>query len=148
MNPVGKIIKVLLAIIVSAAIVFGLQGCKKDSPAPAPSPSPSQPPTLGNQAPSGGESGGMNERVVELKVTDNGYEPDPITLKKGEPVVLKVTRLTDQTCATEFVLDEHDINQKLPLNETVTIRFTPEQTGELKYGCGMDKMISGRFTIQ
>jgi plastocyanin domain-containing protein len=132
MNPVGKIIKVLLALIVSGAIIFGLQGCKKDMPAAGASAVAAAP----------------GERTVEIKVTDDGFQPSPITLTKGQPVLLKVTRTTDATCATDFVLDEHKIHEKLPLNQTVAIRFTPEQTGELKYGCAMDKMISGRFVIQ
>lgn len=138
MNPVGKIVKVLLAVIVSAALVYGLQGCKKD----APTPSPAQPPTTSAQG------SAADEQVIDLKVTEDGFVPSPITLKKGQPVVVRVTRQTDDTCATDFILDEYNIKQKLPLNETVTIRFTPQQTGELKYGCAMDKMISGRFKIE
>jgi plastocyanin domain-containing protein len=140
MTPVGKIVKILLALTVVGALVAGLQGCKRDTPPPA----PAQPPTLSEKAAGAAPA----ERVVEMKVTDNGFEPSPVTLKKGEPVTVKVTRVTDNTCATDFVLDEHNINQKLPLNQTVAIHFTPEKTGELKYGCAMQKMISGRFVIE
>lgn len=143
MTPVGKIVKILLALTVAAALVAGLQGCKRDAPPP---PAPAQPPTLSEKA--AGVAAPSGERVVAIKVTDNGFEPNPINLKKGEPVRLQVTRTTDNTCATEFVLDEHNINQKLPLNEAVAIRFTPDKTGELKYGCAMQKMISGRFVIE
>jgi plastocyanin domain-containing protein len=143
MTPIGKIIKILLALIASAAVVMGLQGCKRETPPP----SPAQPPRLAVSTAEAAPSP-SKERVVEIKVTEKGFQPDPITLKKGEPVTLKVTRTTDNTCATEFVLDEHQLNQKLPLNETVAIRFTPAKTGELKYGCAMDKMISGRFVIE
>jgi plastocyanin domain-containing protein len=142
MTPVGKIVKILLALIASAAVVMGAQGCKRE-----PAPTPAQPPRIAagraEAAPASSK-----DRVVEIKVTDNGFEPDPITLKRGEPVLLKVTRTTDNTCATDFVLDEHHINQKLPLNETVSIRFTPDKGGELKYGCAMGKMVGGRFVIE
>jgi plastocyanin domain-containing protein len=140
MTPVGKIVKILLALTVVGVLVAGLQGCKRDTPPPA----PAQPPTLSEKA----AGAAPVERVVEMKVTDNGFEPSPVTLKKGEPVTVKVTRVTDNTCATDFVLDEHNINQKLPLNQTVAIHFTPEKTGELKYGCAMQKMVSGRFVIE
>ena len=136
MNPVGKIIKVLLALIVSGVIIYGLQGCKKEAASTT------------SGASTSASAAAPGERTVEIKVTDDGFVPSPITLKKGEPVLLKVTRTTDATCATDFVLDEAKINEKLPLNQTVSIRFTPEQTGELKYGCAMDKMISGRFVVQ
>lgn len=88
------------------------------------------------------------ERVVVMQVTSKGYEPSPVTLRKGEPVLLKVTRKTDRTCAREFVLDEHDLNVPLPLEQEVSIRFTPAKAGTLKYGCGMDKMISGKFLVE
>jgi plastocyanin domain-containing protein len=140
MTPVGKIVKIVLALIVSAAVVMTMQGCKREPP-----PLPAQPPKL---AAAEAAPASSKERVVEIKVTEEGFRPNPITLKKGEPVMLKVTRTTDNTCATDFVLDEHHINQKLPLNQAVAIRFTPEKTGELKYGCAMQKMISGRFVIE
>ncbi|MEN9797244.1 MAG: hypothetical protein RL653_940 [Pseudomonadota bacterium] len=88
------------------------------------------------------------EREIVLKVTAKGYEPSPVTLKKGEPVHLRVTRTTDRTCATEFVLDEHKLDVALPLDKEVSIRFTPGKGGTLKYGCGMDKMISGTFVVE
>jgi plastocyanin domain-containing protein len=86
--------------------------------------------------------------VVTLSVTENGFEPDRVRVKGGEPVKLVVTRKTDKTCATELVLPQHDINQKLPLGEPVEIAFTPEKSGELKYGCGMDQMISGVLLVE
>lgn len=88
------------------------------------------------------------EREIVLKVTAKGYEPSPLKLKKGEPVHLRVTRTTDRTCATEFVLDEHKLDVPLPLDQEVSIRFTPGKAGTLKYGCGMDKMISGSFVVE
>jgi plastocyanin domain-containing protein len=96
----------------------------------------------------GSQKSAAAEREVVLKVTTKGYEPSPLTLKKGEPVHLRVTRTTDRTCATEFVLDEHKLDVALPLDKEVSIRFTPGKTGTLKYGCGMDKMISGTFVVE
>ena len=88
------------------------------------------------------------ERVVVMQVTSKGYEPSPLALKKGEPVLLQVTRKTDRTCAKEFVLDEHGLNVPLPLDQEVSIRFTPAKAGTLVYGCHMDKMISGKFVVE
>jgi len=143
MTPVGKIMKLLLAMTVTAAIALGVAGCKKDE-APAEAPRTEAPKAEAPKA----EAAPGEKRVIEIKVTENGYEPSPITLTRGQPVELKVTRTTDATCATEFILDEYKIEEKLPLNETVTINFTPEQSGELKYGCAMGKMISGRFRVE
>lgn len=84
---------------------------------------------------------------VEMSVTEKGFEPQNIRVKKGEPVTLIITRKTDTTCATEIVIDEHKIKTVLPLNKPVTVTFTPSKTGALKYGCAMNKMIGGVITI-
>lgn len=87
-------------------------------------------------------------RKVSITITEKGYEPPRVALRKGEPVELVVTRVTDATCATELILEEAGLDLKLPLNEAVTARFTPEKTGELRYGCAMGKMIAGVFAVQ
>lgn len=84
---------------------------------------------------------------VEMSVTEKGFEPQNIRVKKGLPVTLVITRKTDITCATEIVIDEHKIKTPLPLNKAVTVTFTPSKTGALKYGCAMNKMIGGVITI-
>jgi plastocyanin domain-containing protein len=87
-------------------------------------------------------------RIVEITVSEAGFEPSPIKVKKGEPLKLKVTRKTEQTCATELVIKSAKINVPLPLNKTVEIPFTPDKTGELKYGCAMGMMISGVLLVE
>jgi len=86
--------------------------------------------------------------TIQIAVTEAGYEPDPIKVKKGEPLKLVFTRKTDATCAKELVIDEPKIHVKLPLNEPVTVAFTPSKSGELKYGCAMNKMVSGVIVVE
>ena len=57
-------------------------------------------------------------RVVEMAVTDAGFEPSKVKVKKGEKVRFVVTRKTDSTCAKEIVIKDHGINQPLPLTNT------------------------------
>jgi plastocyanin domain-containing protein len=87
-------------------------------------------------------------QTVQMKVTDKGFEPATVTVKKGEPVTLVITRMTDATCATDIVIDDYGINTKLPLNKAVTVTFTPKKAGDLKYGCAMGKMIGGVLKVQ
>lgn len=101
--------------------------------------------TLGLAAPT---LAGDKERPITMSVTDKGFEPAALKVKKGEPVTLVITRKTEKTCATEIVIDEHGVNTKLPLNKAVTVTFTPRKSGELKYGCGMGKMIGGVLTVE
>jgi plastocyanin domain-containing protein len=87
-------------------------------------------------------------RIVDISVTENGFEPTPITVKKGEPLKLVITRKTDKTCARAVVFDEPKLKKALPLNEPVEITFTPSKTGQLKYGCAMGKMVEGILEVQ
>jgi len=84
---------------------------------------------------------------VEMAITDKGYEPQNIRVKANEPVTLVITRKTDVTCGTEIVIDEYKINTKLPLNQPVTVTFTPTKSGELRYGCAMKKMVGGVIKV-
>jgi len=85
---------------------------------------------------------------VEMKVTDKGFEPENVTVKKGQPVTLVITRTTEKTCATDIVIDEYGIKTALPLNKAVEVSFTPKKAGKLAYGCAMGKMIGGVLTVQ
>jgi plastocyanin domain-containing protein len=87
------------------------------------------------------------EQRVKISVTEKGFVPAVVTVQSGRPVTLLVTRRTARTCATEFVLKTHGINEKLPLGKTVVIRFTPERPGTLDYACGMD-MIKGKIVVR
>lgn len=77
-----------------------------------------------------------------IEVTDAGFEPKVIEVKKGEPVTLVVTRRSDHTCATEMIFAGNDSTYDLPLRKAVRIHL-PAMTGDtLRYACGMD-MYSG-----
>ena len=135
----SRIIKPWLAL-TAAAMLAGVsqQACTQDAAAKAP------------EGPVAVEAGRREKgvHVVELAVTEKGFEPGAVKLKKGEPVKLVVTRKTDVTCATELVMDEYKIDAKLPLNTPVEIAFTPGQGGTLRYGCAMGKMIAGTFVVE
>ena len=87
-----------------------------------------------------------SQKVV-IQVTDEGFVPNDIRVKAGQPLTLSVTRTSDRTCATELVLKEYGINQDLPLGKTIQISFTPKQSGKLTYACAMD-MFKGHITVE
>lgn len=88
-----------------------------------------------------------NGTRVTLEVTTAGFVPASVVVPAGKPVTLSVTRRTDKTCATELVMKGHDIDLKLPLDETVEVTFVPDEAGTLDYACAMD-MIKGRIVVQ
>lgn len=95
--------------------------------------------------PSGSVQSGV--RVIDVAVTESGFEPDRIIVRKGEPVRLLVTRKTDRTCANEIVIKGQSIEKPLPLGQPVVVEFTPGASGDLRYACAMN-MISGVIVVQ
>lgn len=89
-------------------------------------------------------------RRVDISVTEKGFAPDAIKVKKGESVTLAFTRKTDKTCAKKVIVqlgDGQKVEKKLPLDETVTLDVTFAKAGELRYGCSMD-MYTGVITVE
>ena len=84
---------------------------------------------------------------VHLTVTDAGFEPAEVTIAKDRPIILTVTRKTDQTCAREIVFKDLDLKRDLPLNQEVRIELPARPAGTLNYACGMD-MIKGSLVVQ
>jgi plastocyanin domain-containing protein len=85
-------------------------------------------------------------QTATVEVTDKGFEPSGLKLKAGIPAKVTFVRKTDATCAKEVVIKEYKIERKLPLNEPVTVEFTPRK-GEFTFACGMD-MIKGKLIVE
>lgn len=107
------------------------------TPSKAPEPALAPPPQATPAAP----------RAIELTVTEKGFEPTPITVAKDQPLTLTVTRKTDLTCAKDLVIKDYGVRAALPLNQPVTVSFTPTTSGKLRYSCAMG-MISGVLMVQ
>ncbi len=86
-------------------------------------------------------------QTVTVSVTENGFEPSSLDVKPGIPVVLKVTRKTDATCATEIKVPSKKIKKALPLNKEVALNLGKLEKGEIKFTCGMD-MVSGNIHVE
>jgi len=89
----------------------------------------------------------VKDQVVELQVTEKGFEPSSVDVTPGVPVVLKVTRKTDSTCATQIKIQSKNIKKDLPLNKPVTIALGKLDKGEIRFACGMD-MVSGHLIVK
>ena len=91
-----------------------------------------------------------SERRIDISVTQAGFEPDKITVTKGEKVTLAFTRTTDKTCAKEVVVhvnDKDTVKKALPLNQEVPVTVVFSKSGELRYECGM-RMLGGVIVVQ
>jgi cobalt-zinc-cadmium efflux system membrane fusion protein len=86
-------------------------------------------------------------QAVTVKVTDKGFQPDRIELKRGIPARLTFVREIEETCATSVMIPEFNIKRDLPLREPVLLEFTPAKAGVFDFTCGM-KMLSGKIVVR
>jgi len=88
-----------------------------------------------------------NEQKVEIKLDNRGYIPSSIKIKKNIPVVLSIYANGATTCVRVFVIPSLNINQVVPENEPLIIRFTPEKSGKIPFTCSMG-MYQGQFIVE
>lgn len=99
-------------------------------------------------APTSTTSKESSTQSVSVSVTERGFEPANIPIKAGVATRLTFTRKTDATCATEVVFPDFKIKRALPINKPVLITFTPQKSGEIVFGCGMDMMLRGKVVAR
>lgn len=86
-------------------------------------------------------------QTAKVLVTEEGYQPASVTLRKGIPARITFLRKTDATCGTEILLPAYKIKKTLPLNKPVVVQFTPKKTGTIAFTCGM-KMMKGKIVVK
>ncbi len=89
--------------------------------------------------------GNLNE-TIKVTVSKRGYEPKSIAVEKGKPVKLAFFREDEENCGGELVFSKLNIKRNLPVGETVTVEFTPQENGEIGFTCGMD-MLRGKVIV-
>ena len=85
-------------------------------------------------------------KKVSVEVGAAGYKPDTVMAKAGEPVTIVFTRVTDEGCGQKILIPSEGIEKDLPLNTPVEITFTPKESGNLGFSCGM-KMMKGTIMV-
>lgn len=88
------------------------------------------------------------KKVIQMSVSEKGFEPNAITVKPGTSVTLEITRKTDSTCATEVQVPSKKIKKELPLNKMVSIDLGKLDKGEVNFGCGMNMMEAGVISVK
>ncbi len=81
-------------------------------------------------------------KVIEVAVTDDGFTPSSIKTEAGKETTLRVTRKVKETCATKVQVANKGKAIDLPLNKPVDIKLGKLAKGEIKFGCGMEMMMS------
>lgn len=96
---------------------------------------------LGSAAPSIISGEGVNAlkkeaQVIRITQKVNGYFPNQITVKRGEPVKLIVTSEESYSCAASLVIPKAGIRKVLKPGENV-FEFTPTDSGAIPFSCSM-----------
>lgn len=86
-------------------------------------------------------------RVVQVKVTDKGFEPKVIEAKKGETVSLEFTRSTESECLKAMAIPSLDIKRDLPVGTPVVVNVKAEKEGEIGFQCWM-AMFTGKIEVK
>ena len=82
-----------------------------------------------------------------VTLTDNGYQPRSLKLRRGVLARVTFIRKIEETCGKAIAIPEYNIRHDLPLNEAVVVEFTPNKAGEFKFTCGMG-MLRGTLIVR
>jgi len=94
-----------------------------------------------------GKARAVKVQTVTVALTENGYEPASFRLRRGVHARVTFVRRVSAGCAQEVVLPDYGIRRELPLNEPVTVEFTPARAGSFTFSCGMG-MVRGTFFVR
>lgn len=90
----------------------------------------------------------LESEIQKIAIHVNqGYSPNRIIVKAGQPVQLKFWRENPSHCLDQVLIPDFDVVADLPLNEVTTVELTPEVEGEYVFTCGMN-MVRGVIEVQ
>jgi len=100
-----------------------------------------KPGALGNATP----VAGSNSLTIDAK--DNGYTPNLLRAKAGQPIKLNVVTSQNYACTSVFTVPSLGIRRVLPPTGATAIDLPPQRVGTLRFTCGMG-MYSGRIQFE
>ena len=78
-------------------------------------------------------------QVLAIEAGQTGYRPHAIALEAGVPARLVFTRTVESDCSAQVTIPAFDVPvTDLPMHEPVAIEFTPTESGDFEFVCGMD----------
>ncbi len=87
-------------------------------------------------------------QVVEIEAGRMGYVPRTVAFEAGVPARIVFTRTVESDCSSQVTIPAFDVpTTDLPLDEPVAVEFTPTESGDFEFVCGMD-MQRGSLLIQ
>ncbi|HEX8248361.1 MAG TPA: cupredoxin domain-containing protein [Pyrinomonadaceae bacterium] len=87
------------------------------------------------------------EGAVKITVTKDGFAPEEITFKKGQPLKLAFYRADAENCGDQIVFKDLNIKRNLAVGEVVVIDVPTDSEKTLTFTCGMN-MYKGQVVVQ
>ncbi|MCA1829792.1 MAG: cupredoxin domain-containing protein [Myxococcales bacterium] len=84
--------------------------------------------------------------VVDISVTEKGFEPARVDAAPGAPLTLRFTRKIKETCADAVDVEGDPVRHMLPVDVPVEIKVKAPPSGELAFACPM-KMVNGAIVV-
>ncbi|MEO7672453.1 MAG: cupredoxin domain-containing protein, partial [Pyrinomonadaceae bacterium] len=73
----------------------------------------------------------------QVILSKDGYAPDTVTFKNGEPMKIAFYRSDEENCGSEVVFKDLKITKKLPVGEVVVMDLSDLKGSEVSFACGM-----------
>ncbi len=86
------------------------------------------------------------EQIVEMSVTNRGFEPSSLKIKKGVPVKWVVKGVQVSGCTSKIIIPSLSIAKNIISGENI-ISFVPSDSREIPFSCGMG-MVRGKFIVE
>ena len=87
-------------------------------------------------------------QVAEIEAGRMGYVPRTVSLAADVPARLVFTRTVESDCSSQVQIPAFDVPvTDLPLNEPVAVEFTPTESGDFTFVCGME-MQTGSIMVR
>lgn len=83
-----------------------------------------------------------------MVVNEQGFQPVKVALRAGTPATCLVPSDGRQDLRHRSRIPVLDIRQALPLKEPGQIEFTPAETGEIAFACGMNMLRDAVSVVQ
>jgi plastocyanin domain-containing protein len=85
-------------------------------------------------------------KTVRINISESGYAPASVSVKKGHTVRLVFYRSDANNCGEELVFPALNIKREIPVGKQVIVTLTPKRAGEISFACGMD-MYRGKILV-
>ena len=83
---------------------------------------------------------------VALDVSEYGYKPDVIRVKKGVPLTIRTNSTENAGCVRGLMIPDFNINKALNIGPD-SFTFTPDKAGTFEFSCQM-RMSKGTIIVE